>query len=127
MLLISNHSYGALAGWRHNESQSRWEWHGPDGETEEYKFGYYDLTAREWDQSAFNAPYYLIVKSAGNNRNVNGPPEGAEYYRYNEDGVMALAHPDAPLPLRDQDYDIRPFNPTAKNITHMVTTHPTPE
>src|SRR3546814_18628461 len=28
MLLISNHSYGALTGWRHNERQIRWDWTG---------------------------------------------------------------------------------------------------
>lgn len=50
--LISNHSYSS---------------NNPNGNNLYY--GYYsDLTA-EWDDIAYNAPYYLIVKSAGNVRN----------------------------------------------------------
>ncbi len=35
-----------------------------------------------WDSIAYNAPYYLIVKSVGNNRDVNGPDVGQPYFRY---------------------------------------------
>lgn len=80
-LEISNHSYGYIRGWDYNNGN--WTWHGvpsisPD---EDYKFGFYDSGARQWDQIAFNAPYYLIVKSAGNDRGEgpgnagNGEPE----------------------------------------------------
>ena len=51
-LLVSNHSYGwsplFLATW---------------------EFGYYDTQAESWDNIQYNAPYYLIVKSAGNDQN----------------------------------------------------------
>lgn len=50
--IISNHSYSTGD---------------PDGETELY--GLYDSKALEWDEIAYNAPFYLICKSAGNNRN----------------------------------------------------------
>ena len=71
-LEISNHSYGFVVGWDHNNGN--WVWHGnssisPD---EDYKFGFYDSGSRQWDQIAANAPYYLIVKSAGNDRG-DGP------------------------------------------------------
>lgn len=56
-LLISNHSYGWSLGW------SGSIWVGNDN-----YFGYYDSQAEEWDQIAVDAPYYLIVKSAGNDR-----------------------------------------------------------
>jgi len=80
-LEISNHSYGYARGWDY--SNGNWTWKGvpsisPD---EDYKFGFYDSGSRQWDQIAYNAPYYLIVKSAGNDRGEgpgnagNGEPE----------------------------------------------------
>ncbi len=70
-LLISNHSYGSITGWFYNSSASRDEWWGDTtlSGTEDYKFGFYNNQAQSWDQIAWNAPYYLIVKSAGNDRN----------------------------------------------------------
>lgn len=58
-LLVSNHSYGAI-------SQFPWQ------------FGAYNTQAQQFDIFANNAPYYTVVKSAGNDRNdfshaVNGP------------------------------------------------------
>ena len=59
-MLISNHSYGwatrnsagtvLIAAWR---------------------FGAYESIARDWDNLMFNAPYYLMVKSAGNDGGDN--------------------------------------------------------
>lgn len=52
-LLVSNHSYyigSQLAPW---------------------VFGAYDTRARQFDQIAYNAPYYLAVTAAGNDRNSN--------------------------------------------------------
>lgn len=80
-LEISNHSYGFARGWDYNNGN--WQWYGnssisPD---EDYKFGFYTSDSRRWDQIALNAPYYLIVKSAGNDRGDgpsnagNGEPE----------------------------------------------------
>lgn len=48
-LLISNHSYGFSVSQLSASS-----------------IGAYDSNARLWDQIAFNAPYYLAVRSAGN-------------------------------------------------------------
>ncbi|WP_448530489.1 S8 family serine peptidase [Raineya sp.] len=50
-LILSNHSYG------YNSSF-----------LSQYQFGFYDATSRDWDIIANNAPYYLIVKAAGNDR-----------------------------------------------------------
>ena len=41
-LLISNHSYGALAGWNFDTDNNQWQWLGNPGDTVDYKFGYYD-------------------------------------------------------------------------------------
>jgi len=70
-IVISNHSYGPLCGWYYNATNESWYWYGdPDiSETEDYKFGFYDQESADIDFIAWNAPYYLIVKSAGNDRN----------------------------------------------------------
>lgn len=69
-LMISNHSYGQVRGWYYNEGEKRWEWYGDTtiSATEDWRYGYYDAQAREWDLIANENPYYLIVKSAGNDR-----------------------------------------------------------
>ncbi|MGY6561157.1 MAG: S8 family serine peptidase [Luteibaculaceae bacterium] len=75
-LLISNHSYGTIAGWRNNTDLNRWEWFGTPSisEVEDWQWGYYGSRSVTWDLISHNAPYYLIVKSAGNDRgrNFNG-------------------------------------------------------
>ena len=84
-LLFSNHSYSYITGWRYNYfGDSRWAWFGdPDiSETEDYGFGFYIEQAQQWDEIAYNAPYYLIVKSAGNDRNDEGPSPGEAHWVY---------------------------------------------
>lgn len=51
-LLLSNHSYGYNAASIPN-----------------YYFGAYIDDSRDWDRLMFNAPYYLMVAAAGNDRN----------------------------------------------------------
>jgi subtilisin family serine protease len=82
-LLISNHSYGLITGWFFNPNQNRWEWHGNTAVHPriDYNFGFYDARAQRWDQIAQLSPYYLIVKSAGNDR-VDRQPAG-DYYVFN--------------------------------------------
>lgn len=60
-MLISNHSYGYRSDLL------------PD-----YYFGAYITDSRDWDNLMFNAPFYLMVVSAGNdgNTNYNGSPLG---------------------------------------------------
>lgn len=79
--LVSNHSYGYGRGWSWNGSS--WTWYGNTSisSQEDYLFGFYDTQARDWDIIAHNAPNYLIVKSAGNDRG-DGPSNGA----YPQDG-----------------------------------------
>ncbi len=115
-LLVSNHSYGALAGWNFNDGQNRWEFHGQFGANEDYKFGYYSSEAQMFDSIAYNAPYYLIVKSSGNKRNENGPAVGQPYYRYDAGGSMQPAG-NRPAGISSNDgFDIIPTYGNAKNI-----------
>jgi PKD repeat protein len=79
--LVSNHSYGYANGW--GWTGSAWAWYGTTSisTVEDYSFGFYDTQAKDWDQIASDAPGYLIVKSAGNDRG-DGPSNGT----YPQDG-----------------------------------------
>lgn len=72
--ILSNHSYGTIAGWRF--TNGNWRWYGDTtvSTTEDYNYGRYNGKAALWDTMVFANPYYTIVKSAGNNRNSIGPP-----------------------------------------------------
>lgn len=125
-LLISNHSYGFNAGWNYNtnENPARWEFLGKHDAVEDYKFGYYSSGAQLWDSIAYNAPYYLIVKSAGNNRNENGPAVGQPYWGYNAGGVM-VSKGNRPEGISSNDgYDILSTNSNAKNILVVGAVNP---
>jgi len=81
-LRVSNHSYGFLTGWDYNYfNDNKWVWFGTPSvsEVEDYMFGFYNSEARSWDVVAFNAPNYLIVKSAGNDRN-EGPNGSVKHW-----------------------------------------------
>jgi hypothetical protein len=117
-LLVSNHSYGEIAGWYFNDgvNPGRWEFRGRANENEDYKMGYYSSKAELWDSIAYNAPYYLIVKSSGNKRNENGPAVGQPYWRYDANGVMSAAGARPDGIYSNDAYDIIPSYGVAKNI-----------
>jgi hypothetical protein len=100
-LLISNHSYGYVAGW------DGWcFWHGDStnvSDEEDWRFGFYGEECAALDAMAFNAPYYLICKAAGNDR---GDGKYCHYYT-NE------THP---LDGGDEGYDCIGWKGNAKNI-----------
>jgi len=125
-ILLSNHSYGTLAGWSYNNDQNRWEYYGLNNSTEDYKFGYYNNDAQIWDSIAYNAPYYLIVKSSGNNRNVNGPAVGQPYWGY--DAQQNLVNKgNRPSNISSNDgYDIISTYGTAKNVLTVGAVNPIP-
>ncbi len=123
-LLISNHSYGTIAGWYYNpdrkgtDTDPAWEWWGDTeiSATEDYKFGYYNADAAEWDKIAYNAPYYLIVKSVGNNRGETGPEVGAPYYQRNKNGKFTLVKTRPDGLSSNDSYDGIATYGTAKNV-----------
>ncbi len=88
-LEVSNHSYGFIRGWNHDNGN--WTWHGNSNvdPNEDYKFGFYDNDAKAWDQIAWNAPNYLIVKSAGNDRG-DGPSNGEHENDGGDDGYDCI-------------------------------------
>ncbi len=90
-LRTSNHSYGLITGWRWTGSS--WQWWGNTSvsSTEDYYFGFYSTEARDWDNIARNAPYYLIVKSAGNDR-LQGPTSQPVTHSHSGTGSFTDTH-----------------------------------
>ncbi len=83
-LLVSNHSYSYITGWNYDYGQGIWYWWGdPDiSEDEDYNFGFYGYQAQSWDNIAYNAPYYTICKSAGNDRGEGPGGQPVSHYVY---------------------------------------------
>jgi hypothetical protein len=131
-LLVSNHSYGAISGWRFNTTRAgtaanpNWEWWGDINvsTTEDFKFGYYDEMAMLWDMLAFANPFYLIVKSAGNNRNDNGPATGQPFWRRNATGQWELQGARPGGISSNDGFDIIPTYGNAKNILTVGAVNP---
>ncbi len=111
-MLVSNHSYGQVCGWY--ESGGSWYWYGNKNidASEDYSFGFYNSDASKWDEVAYNAPYYLIVKSAGNDRNDDDPNTTHYVYDYSQSQwVTSSASRN-----NDGNYDCITPKGTAKNI-----------
>ncbi len=84
-MLLSNHSYGYTRGWYWDTGSSSWQWNGGSTYAEDPYFGFYDSNSEDFDRVMYNAPNYLIVKAAGNDRGDgpgspdNGHPEDGPY------------------------------------------------
>ncbi len=86
-LTLSNHSYGVPLGWVPNfHGDGLWAWMGDPAisNLEDFRYGWYDQLSATWDAIAVAAPNYLIVKSAGNERELQGPLNGEPHYVFNE-------------------------------------------
>jgi len=117
-MLVSNHSYGIAAGWiaAGGVPPDNWWWIGGPGD-EDPNFGYYDTQAQLWDQIAYDAPHYLIVKAAGNDRWDVGPDPGEEFTIVDQNGVTIGTSTDSPpADCRQTGYDCLPTTTVAKNI-----------
>ncbi|MGD8453775.1 MAG: S8 family serine peptidase [Phycisphaerae bacterium] len=118
-LRVSNHSYGLVAGFEWGNfldpQQEEWYWFGDvtKSELEDYRFGHYDSDARTWDMLANVRPYYLVVRSAGNDRSDVGPGPGESHiwYEPGQGWVRGYATRDP-----DGDYDCIEGAALAKNI-----------
>lgn len=110
--MISNHSYGLTRGWYYDGSD--WYWYGDVSvsTTEDYLFGFYDSNAQAWDEIAYNAPFYLICKSAGNDR--GDYHSGSHYYWNGSYWQLSTASRDADG--GSTGYDCVGSQGTAKNI-----------
>ena len=120
-LLVSNHSYGVAAGWINigGAPPDNWWWIGgaANNDLEDSNFGYYDETSRYWDEIALNAPYYLIVKAAGNDRWDTGPAPGEAYTIIDQAGTpLATSTLARPADCSPAGYDCLSTSSVAKNI-----------
>lgn len=131
-MLVSNHSYGGIAGWRYNtdragtDADPYWEWWGDSdvSDSVDYKFGYYDEGAAAWDRIAYNAPFYLIVKSSGNNRSQTGPEVGKPFHRRGKNGSFTLDTRKSKSISNNNSYDIIATTGNAKNILTVGAVNP---
>jgi len=94
-MLLSNHSYGYGRGWVW--TGSTWDWSGQTSPGEDWNFGHYNDNSQDFDEIAYDAPFYLIVESAGNDRG-DGPGSDPQ-------------HPDA-----DGPYDCLADMAASKNV-----------
>ena len=85
---VSNHSYGIGSGWSGSTN-----WYGDTAidQDECWWFGFYRSLAQDWDQIAYDAPYYLTVISAGNDRNDTAPLPGTAH-EHNGSGSYTDTH-----------------------------------
>ncbi len=81
-MLLSNHSYAFVFGWRLQGTTWRWLGDTAISATEDYKFGLYRDFESNMDDLAYDYPYYLAVWSAGNSRN-GGPAPGTPHEIWN--------------------------------------------
>lgn len=120
-IYISNHSYGNATGWeiiQHN-NLPMYAWFGAWGEREDSNFGRYSEDTADWDAVAYAAPYYLIFKSAGNDRNDTAPSRSTRFLYYVDGEELFKYYDPASDPFSDSfqsGYDTLPSIGTAKNI-----------
>ena len=126
-LLTSNHSYGTVAGWEPDATYpDRWDFWGEPGDTVDINFGLYDSDTQIWDSIAYNAPYYLIAKAAGNNPGDTGPAVGGNYWRMNEAGNFYNAGARPAGISNNYTYETIPTFGNAKNIMVIGAVNPIP-
>ncbi|HMM11311.1 MAG TPA: S8 family serine peptidase [Bacteroidales bacterium] len=120
-LRVSQHSYGYVTGWAYGSwsGNTGWHWFGDAAvsATEDYSWGFYSDQAKDWDQIAFNAPNYLIVKSAGNDRGEGPAPSSLHYFMnpsnaYNWEASTVTRSVDG----GSTGYDCIAHSATSKNI-----------
>lgn len=121
-LEISNHSYGFIRGWytAFGDKGLGNYWYGDKNisTVEDYAFGFYDTGTKDIDQIAYDAPYYLIVKSAGNDRG-EAPFGGLANYWWDDTASDWVTIPAGTTPGNDggtSGYDCIGTKGIAKNI-----------
>ncbi len=118
-LFLSNHSYGFVAGWRFmgGNANPRFVWHGGENNSVERNFGAYNWAARDSDALAYSAPYYLMFRSAGNDRTEN--PSDGDSVALRPGGSTVTynnsVHPPGDGVYRG-GYDTISFDAVAKNV-----------
>lgn len=124
-LKTSNHSYGQVVGWSSNyRGDGKWAWFGDTSvsKTEDYKFGLYTGGSAQWDLIAFQNPYYLPCKSAGNNRG-EGASSGTEHWILSY-GTWVLSTVSHEKDGGTDGYDGLEYRALAKNVLTVGAVNP---
>lgn len=89
--LVSNHSYGTICGWRYDSENDDWFWHGnySISGNEDSNFGKYNSLSHDVDQIAYLAPQYLILKSAGNDRNDSPEIQPISHFIWQDNWILS--------------------------------------
>ena len=122
-IYLSNHSYGYIAGWTYTGySSPKWNWYG-SGTTAagtETDFGIYDTNSRDTDSLAASLPYFLMFRSAGNDRADNPVAGDSVSLSTSTSSSSAVTYDPAKHPGGDgsykSGYDSISFDAVAKNI-----------
>jgi len=123
-LEISNHSYGFIRGWRFATPGAKGVgnyWYGAKeiSTDEDIWFGFYDSETVTIDQIAYDAPNYLIIKSAGNDRGEAASYLNRPNYWYDSATDDWVVVPSGSEPEADggtAGYDCIGIKGVAKNI-----------
>ncbi len=123
-LLISNHSYGLVTGWWEDKTENKWKWLGDTtiSSQVDWKYGYYDWQSKDWDEIAFNAPNYLIFKSAGNDRGSKLPAGVSIHYVF--DGSLGDWVESSTSRAEVGQYDCISGSGLAKNVMTVGAVNP---
>lgn len=120
-IYLSNQSYGYIAGWRATGLASPafdWFGNGTTNAAVEQDFGKYETYARDSDALAINAPYFLMFRSAGNERYDN--PGNGQPVALTANGTTTVSYDPAIHPPGDavykSGYDTISFDACAKNV-----------
>ena len=122
-ILISNHSYGYVAGWVYVGGGSPYrvyEWYGNGtGSTSvDIDFGVYNTPARDSDSIAYSSPFYLMFRSAGNDRGDN--PSNGQAVGLSANAISVVNYDSAVHPAGDNTYrggfETISYDALAKNV-----------
>lgn len=120
-ILLSNHSYGFISGWYRTGGSSPafiWYGSGTTATSVDPRFGQYNTQARDSDSLAFSAPYYLMFRSAGNDRTDN--PSNGQSVQLSPSSTTTVAYDSSLHPGGDGTYrggyDLIGFDAVAKNV-----------
>ncbi len=120
-LYLSNQSYGYVEGWNYTGKTSPiWDWWGTGTNAAgvETDFGKYDTNARDSDSLAASAPYFLMFRSAGNDRYDN--PSTGQSISLTAGGSVSANYDPALHPAGDAiykiGYDTLGYDAAGKNV-----------
>jgi hypothetical protein len=120
-IYLSNHSYGFITGWyRTGGSNPAFVWYGSGSTASSVdpRFGQYNTRSRDSDAIAFSAPYYLIFRSAGNERTDN--PSNGQSVQLSLSSTATTTYDSSLHPAGDgryrNGYDTISAEAVAKNV-----------